>query len=282
MTSIQAVILGLVQGITEFFPISSSAHLLLVPWLFGWHLTMSLDMEKTFDVALHLGTFIAILALMYKDVWKILKAFFGSILRRKIETPDEKLAWLLLISTIPAGIVGVVFESFIEDKLGQPWLMAILMIAFGCVMWAADSLAPRKVSLSSLKWYHALAIGVAQAAALAPGVSRSGVTLSALRSLKVTRHGAVRYAFLLTIPIIGGSAVYKGLKVVANGGLPAHTGLQFILGIVAALVSGYLAARFLLSWLRTHSLRGFVWYRFAFGVLILVLIAVGFRAATIV
>jgi undecaprenyl-diphosphatase len=282
MTSLQAVILGLVQGMTEFFPISSSAHLLLVPWLFGWHLTMSLDMEKTFDVALHLGTFIAILALMWKDVWKILKAFFGSIWRRKIETPEEKLAWLLLISTIPAGIVGVVFESFIEEKLGQPWLMAILMIAFGCVMWAADSLASRKVNLSSLKWYHALAIGVAQAAALAPGVSRSGVTLSALRSLKVTRHEAVRYAFLLTIPIIGGSALYKGLKVMANGGLPAHTGLQFILGIVTALVSGYLAARFLLSWLRHHSLRGFVWYRFAFGVLILVLIAVGFRAATIV
>ena len=149
MTSFQAVILGLVQGITEFFPISSSAHLLLVPWLFGWHLTMSprLDLEKTFDVALHLGTFIAMLVLMRADVWHILKAFFGSIRRRKIQTSDEKLAWLLLISTIPAGIIGVAFENFIEDKLGQPWLMAILIIAFGVVMWAADSLSPRAKNL---------------------------------------------------------------------------------------------------------------------------------------
>jgi undecaprenyl-diphosphatase len=281
LSDFQAMILGLVQGITEFFPISSSAHLLLVPWLFGWHLTMSLDLEKTFDVALHLGTFIAILALMYADVWRILKAFFGSIWRRKIRTRDEKLAWLLLISTIPAGVIGVVFENFIEEKLGQPWLMAILIIGFGLVMWAADSRSARTEDLGSLKWYHALGVGIAQAAALAPGVSRSGVTLSALRALKVTRSEAVRYAFLLTIPIIGGSAVYKGLKVTADGGLPAGTATPFAIGIVAALVSGYLAARFLLGWLRNHSLRGFVWYRFALGVLILVVIATGVRAATI-
>ena len=281
MTTIQAVILGLVQGITEFFPISSSAHLLLVPWLFGWHLTMSLDLEKTFDVALHLGTFIAVLVLMRQDVWRLLKAFFGSIWRRKIQTRDEKLAWLLLISTIPAGLVGVAFESFIEDKLGQPWLIAILLIAFGGIMWAADSLSPRAKNLNSMRWYHALGVGIAQAAALAPGVSRSGVTLSALRGLKMNREEAVRYAFLLSVPIIGGSAVYKGLKVAMNGGLPSGTGSVFLIGIVAALVSGYLAARFLLSYLRSHSLRGFVWYRFALGVLVLVLIVAGVRTGTL-
>ena len=281
MTTIQAVILGLVQWITEFFPISSSAHLLLVPWLFGWHLTMSLDLEKTFDVALHLGTFIAVLVLMRQDVWRLLKAFFGSIWRRKIQTRDEKLAWLLLISTIPAGLVGVAFESFIEDKLGQPWLIAILLIAFGGIMWAADSLSPRANNLNSLRWYHALGVGIAQAAALAPGVSRSGVTLSALRGLKMNREEAVRYAFLLSVPIIGGSAVYKGLRVAMNGGLPSGTGSVFLIGIVAALVSGYLAARFLLSYLRSHSLRGFVWYRFALGVLVLVLIVAGVRTGTL-
>ncbi len=289
MSNIQAVILGLVQGITEFFPISSSAHLLLVPWLFGWHLTMSLDLEKTFDVALHLGTFVAVLVLMYKEVWRVLKAFFGSIWRRKIATRDEKLAWMLLISTIPAGIIGVLFENVIEERLGEPWLMAVLMIAFGVIMWVVDAWAPdsKKTggaegkNLTSVRWYQALFIGIAQAAALAPGVSRSGVTLTALRGLKITRDEAVRYAFLLTIPIIGGSAVYKGLKVAAGGGLPAGTALPFLIGIVTALVSGYLAARFLLGYLRSHSLRGFVWYRFAFGVLILVLIAAGVRAATI-
>jgi undecaprenyl-diphosphatase len=281
MTSVQAIILGLVQGITEFFPISSSAHLILVPWLFDWQLTMSLDLQKTFDVALHLGTFIAVLVLMRVDVWRLLKAFFGSIRRRKIETREERLAWLLLISTIPAGLIGVAFESFIEEKLGEPWLIGILLIVFGAVMWAADSLAPRAKNLGSLRWYQALFVGVAQAAALAPGVSRSGVTLSALRGLKITREEAVRYAFLLTIPIIGGSAVYKGAKVVAQGGLPADTGGAFLIGTVTALISGYLAARFLLGYLRSHSLRGFVWYRFALGALVLILIAAGVRTATI-
>jgi undecaprenyl-diphosphatase len=282
MTSIQAIILGLVQGITEFFPISSSAHLILVPWLFNWDISAwSLDLQKTFDVALHVGTFIAVLVLMRVDVWRLLRAFFGSIRRFKIETRDEKLAWLLLISTIPAGIIGVAFESFIEDKLGEPWLIAILLIVFGAIMWAADSLSPRSKNLGSLRWYHALYIGVAQAAALAPGVSRSGVTLSALRGLRINREEAVRYAFLLTIPIIGGSAVYKGLRVVANGGLPAGTGMPFLLGTVTALVAGYLAARFLLGYVRSHSLRGFVWYRFALGALVLILIIAGLRPPTI-
>lgn len=278
MTALQATILGIIQGITEFFPISSSAHLQLVPWLFGWEISWTPELEKTFDVALHLGTFVAILILMRTDVWKILRAFFGSIRRRKIQTPEEKLAWLLVLSTIPAAVIGVVFEDFIVEKLRAPWLMAILMIAFGFVMWAADSLSSRKKPLGSLKWYHAVGIGVAQAAALAPGVSRSGVTLTALRGLQVTRHGAVRYAFLLSIPIIGGGALYSGLKLATGGGLPDGAGTPFIAGIVTAMISGYLAARFLLSWLRHHSLRGFVWYRFAFGVLILVLIATGVRS----
>jgi undecaprenyl-diphosphatase len=279
MTVIHAAILGLVQGLTEFLPVSSSGHLILVPWLFGWHLNMSLDLEKTFDVALHLGTFIAVLVLMRRDVWKVLKAFFGSLWRRKIQTADEKLAWLLLISTIPAGLVGVAFENFIEDQLGRPLLIAILMIAFGAIMWAVDSLFARAKNLDSLRWYHALFVGVAQALALAPGVSRSGVTLSALRGLRISREAAVRYSFLLSIPIIGGSAVYKGLKVAAGSGLPAGTGEPFLIGIVTAAISGFVAAWFLLRYVRTHSLRPFVWYRFALGVLVLVLIVAGLRAA---
>jgi undecaprenyl-diphosphatase len=278
MTTIQATVLGLVQGLTEFLPVSSSAHLLLVPWLFGWHLTMSIDLEKTFDVALHAGTFVAVLVLMRHDVWRLLRAFFGSILRRKIQTADEKLAWLLLVSTIPAGLVGVAFESFIEEQLSRPLLIAILLIAFGAVMWAVDSLFSRERRLGFLRWYHALFIGVAQALALAPGVSRSGVTLSALRGLRMNREAAVRYSFLLTIPIIGGSAVYKGLKVAAAGGLPAGTGEPFLIGAATAAVSGFVAAWFLLRYVRSHSLRPFVWYRFALGALVLVLIGAGLRA----
>jgi undecaprenyl-diphosphatase len=277
MTLLQALVLGLVQGVTEFLPVSSSGHLILVPWLFGWHLTMSADLEKTFDVALHLGTFIAVLVLMRSDVWAVLKAFFGSIRRRRIATREEKLAWLLLVSTIPAGIVGVAFESFIEDRLGAPLLIAILLISFGAIMWAVDSFVARRKELTSLRWPHALLIGCAQALALAPGVSRSGVTITALRGLKLQREAAVRYSFLLTVPIIGGSALYKGAKVVMNGGLPAGTTSPFLVGTAAALVSGFFAAWFLLRYLRRHSLAVFTWYRFAMGLLVIALIATGLR-----
>ncbi len=277
MTHIQAAILGLVQGLTEFLPISSSGHLILVPWLFGWHLDLTADMNKTFDVALHFGTFLAILVLMRRDVWTLLKAFFGSIRRRKIATSDEKLVWLLLLSTIPAGIIGVALESVIEKRLGAPLLIAILLISFGVIMWVVDSRLPHTRKESSLRWPHALLVGLAQALALAPGVSRSGVTLTALRGLKLDRESAVRYSFLLTIPIIGGSALYKGAKLVTNGGLPPGTGMAFLIGTLTAMVSGFMAAWFLLRYVRNHSLTPFVWYRFALGLLVIILIAAGVR-----
>lgn len=280
MTLIQSIVLGLVQGLTEFLPVSSSGHLVLVPWLFGWNLNMSADLNKTFDVALHLGTFIAVLVLMRREVWRLLKAFFGSLWRRHIVTPDEKLAWLLFVSTIPAGLVGVAFEQFIEDKLGQPLLVGILLIAFGAIMWFVDARFRRDRALSSLRWPHALSVGLAQALALAPGVSRSGVTLTTLRGLELDRESAVRYSFLLSLPIIGGSALYKGAKLVAHGGLPAGTALSFLVGTLTAMVSGFVAAWFLLRLVRRHSLAPFVWYRFALGLLVIILIAVGVRGAS--
>ena len=281
VTALQAAILGIVQGLTEFLPISSSAHLILVPWIFGWHLFAgNVDLNKTFDVALHLGTFLAVLVFMYRDVGRILAAFFGSIWRRRIRSPEEKLAWLLLISTIPAGIVGVAFESFIETRLGQPLIMAVLLILFGALMWGVDSRAKLTRGLGSLRWPHALFVGVAQALALAPGVSRSGVTLTALRGFGLKREEAVRYAFLLSIPVVGGAAVYKALQLASQGGLPSGTGLPFLIGILTSAVSGFGAVWFLIRFLRRHSLRGFVWYRFAVGVAILIVIATGVRAGT--
>ena len=281
MTALQAAILGVVQGITEFLPISSSGHLILVPWIFGWHLFAgNTDLNKTFDVALHLGTFLAVLVFMYREVGRILASFFGSIWRRRIQTKEEKLAWLLLISTIPAGIVGVAFESFIEGKLGQPLIIGILLIAFGAIMWVVDSRSKLTKGLDSLRWGHALMVGVAQAVALAPGVSRSGVTLTALRGLGLKREEAVRYSFLLSIPVVGGAAFYKLAQLFHNGGLPAGTGEPFLIGILTSAVFGFGAVWFLLRFLRRHSLRGFVWYRFAVGVAVLVVIALGVRAGT--
>jgi undecaprenyl-diphosphatase UppP len=186
MTILQAIILGIVQGLTEFLPISSSGHLIIVPWALGWTFFIDHpDLNKTFDVALHLGTFFAVLAFFWRDVVRLLGAFFRSLARRRVETPQERLAWLLLISTIPAGLVGVALESFIEDSLGKPLLIAILMIAFGVVMWVVDMRTPQARSIDGLRRLDALLIGVAQAVALAPGVSRSGITMITARALSV-------------------------------------------------------------------------------------------------
>jgi undecaprenyl-diphosphatase len=249
--------------------------------LFGWHIfpntQAGLDLQQTFDVALHGGTFIAIVALMWREVVHLLKAVFGSIGRRTIRTRDEKIAWLLVISTIPAGLVGVAFEKTIEDKLGRPWLIAVMLIAFGVIIWAVDKAMARTRESAQMKWYEALFVGVAQAVALIPGVSRSGVTMTGLRGLKLTRSEAVRYSFLLSIPVTGGAALYKGVKVAAGKGLPAGTVSPFVIGIATAAVSGFIAAWFLLRYIKTHSFAPFAWYRFALGALVLILIATGVR-----
>ncbi len=223
MSVLQAIILGLVQGVTEFIPISSSGHLILVPWLFNWHFLLdNPDLNKTFDVALHLGTFFAVLVYFWRDIGHLLAAFFRSLRRRRAESTDERLAWLLLISTIPAGVVGVAFENFIEDRLGKPVLIAALMIVFGLVMWYVDRHARLEREMSALTRGGALGIGVAQALALAPGVSRSGITMVTGMLLGLKREAAARYSFLLSVPVIGGAAFYKALKIAADG-LPAGT-----------------------------------------------------------
>ncbi len=275
-----AIILGLVQGVTEFIPISSSGHLILVPWLFHWHsLANSTDLNKTFDVALHLGTFIAVLVYFWRDIGHLLTAFFGSLRRRRIESPDERVAWLLLISTVPAGLVGVALEKTIEDQLGKPVLIAAMMIVFGLVMWYVDRHARFERDMTALTRGGALGIGVAQALALAPGVSRSGITMVAGMLLGLTREAAARYSFLLSVPVIGGAALYKGLKIAAHG-LPAGTAVPFAVGIASATVSGFVAVWFMLAYLRRHSFAPFVIYRLTVGVGVLALIVAGVRSAT--
>lgn len=278
MTVLQAIILGLVQGICEFIPISSSGHLILVPWLFNWHFLLNNpDLNKTFDVALHLGTFMAVLAYFWRDIWALLAAFFRSLAKRRVETDQERLAWLLLIATIPAGVLGVAFESFIEDRLGKPWLIAVMMIVFGLVMWVVDRRAVFARDVDEMSRPGALAIGFAQALALAPGVSRSGVTMVGGMLLGLKREAAARFSFLLSVPVIGGAALYKGLKVAKNG-LPAGTATPFVVGIAAAAVSGFIAVWFMLAYLRRHDFRPFVIYRLIAGVAVLLLIAFGVRS----
>jgi undecaprenyl-diphosphatase len=280
MSVLQAFILGLTQGFTEFLPISSSAHLIIVPWLFNWHyLLQHPDFNKTFDVALHGGTFLAVLVYFWRDIVQLLRAWGGSIARRSIRTPQERLVWLLLVSTIPAGFFGVVFESFVEDRLGKPYLIAIMMFVFALVMWFVDRHARLQRDITHTGLVDAVIIGFAQALALAPGVSRSGLTMVAGMARGFTREAAARYSFLLSVPVIGGAAAYKAVQV-AHRGLPPGAAVPFVVGMAAAAVSGFAAVWFLLAYLRRHDFRPFVIYRILAAIAILVIIATGLRAAS--
>lgn len=280
MTILQAIILGIVQGLTEFLPISSSGHLLIVPWLFNWHFLLdNPELNKTFDVALHLGTFVAVVIYFWREIGRLLSAWVRSMTRRSLADPEARLAWFLVVSTIPAAFLGVAFESFIEERLGKPWIIAIMMIVFALVMYTVDHLARLDRDLEALTWTDAILIGIAQAFALCPGVSRSGITMMTGMALRLDRESAARYSFLLSIPVIGGAAAYKGLQV-AQDGLPAGTAAPFAVGIAAAALSGFAAIWFLLAYLRRHSFDLFVIYRIAIGVGMLILIISGVRAAT--
>ena len=280
MTILQAIILGIVQGLTEFLPISSSGHLIIVPWLFNWHFLLdNPDLNKTFDVALHLGTFVAVLVYFWREVVKLIGAWARSLARRTLADPEAKLAWLLLVSTIPAGILGVALESFIEDRLGKPWIIAITMIVFALVMYAIDHVAKLDRDLDALTWTDSILIGVAQAFALCPGVSRSGITMMTGLALRLDRESAARYSFLLSIPVIGGAAAFKAAEIAKNG-LPSGTAMPFAVGILSAAVSGFAAIWFVLDYLKRNNFNLFVIYRIVVGIAILILMAIGVRAAT--
>jgi undecaprenyl-diphosphatase len=279
MSVLEALLLGIVQGLTEFLPISSSGHLILIPWLQDYRFLLDHpEFNKTFDVALHAGTLVAAVAYFRREVVLYLRGFFSSIRKRAIETTEEKLAWVIAVGTVPAVIAGGLGESFIEDHLGQPWLVAILLIAFGALLLWADS-RPERRRLEGLSIRDGLYIGLAQVLALAPGTSRSGITITAGRFLGLERDDAARFSFLLLIPVVLGATLYKAAKAASNG-LPDGVLGPMIVGTIAAAVSGYLAIAFLLAIVRRASYRPFVYYRFAAGAAVLLLIATGVREAT--
>ena len=280
MSILQAIVLGITQGVTEFAPVSSSGHLIIVPWLFDWPILADPNLNKTFDVALHLGTLVGALVYFRHDVARYARAWFGSISARRIGSTDERLAWALLVGTIPAIIAGATLESFIQDELGQPWLIAVMLVVFGVVLYAVDRIAASRRHLEDLGVRDGLVLGVAQALALQPGVSRSGVTMTAARVLTFDRETAARFSFLLSLPVIAGAVLYKGLDL-AGEGIPPGMGGPFVAGIVASAVSGFLVIAFLLRYLRVHDFALFLWIRVAVAALIFVVIATGARPATI-
>jgi undecaprenyl-diphosphatase len=276
----QALVLGIVQGATELLPISSSGHLILVPWAANWHyLETHESFNKTFDVALHLGTLVAVVAYFWNDIVRYVVAWFGSLRRRRIETADERIAWAVAAATIPAALAGAVGESVIEKHLGDPWQIAVTLAVFGILLWLADRL-PQQRGLDEVGIRNGFLIGVAQVLALIPGVSRSGITITAGRAWKLERDDAARFSFLLLVPVVLGAVVYKGLKNVVLEPLPAGSTGPFIVGTLASIAVGLVAIKALLGYVRRHDYTIFAVYRVALAIVILILIATNARGST--
>ena len=273
---IHAIVLGLVQGLAEFLPISSSGHLLLVPWLFGWNDFTDVGTEKAVDGALHIGTLVAVIAYFRRDLVVYVREGMRLVVRReRPASPEGRLAWLLVISTIPAAAVGAVFENSIDEVLGTPGLIAVSLIAFGLLLGWAD----RRVGHRTVEQYgrsDALKIGLAQALALNPGTSRSGITITAARAIGFSRDAAARFSFLMSIPVTGGAVAFKMVKLFSDG-VPAGLVTPMIVGIITSGIAGWFAVWGTIKLVRTRSFMPFVIYRCALGVIVLVVIAAGWR-----
>ena len=279
MSILQAIVLGLVQGATEFAPVSSSGHLILVPWIFGWGAIGDADLQKTFDVALHMGTLIGALIYFRADVPRYAAAWFRSLRARRFTTPDERIAWALFIGTIPGAIAGALFENVIQEKLGAPWLIAVMLVAFGLLLVFVDRRSRSDRAFGTIGPKEGLLLGTAQALALQPGVSRSGVTITAARAMGLDRESAARFSFLLSLPIIGGAGAYKAVDL-AQTGLQGHAG-EFVAGMVASAISGFVVIWGLLRYLKRHDFTVFLGYRVAVAALVVILIVANVRDATV-
>jgi undecaprenyl-diphosphatase len=271
----QAIILGIVQGLSEFLPISSSGHLLLVPWFAGWE-ELDPSVKKSFDVALHLGTLVAVVGYFWRDVSTYVVEGTKLVFNRNVPpTTDGKLAWLFVLATLPAAAVGALFENQIDSRLGTPMIIGISLIGFGILLAIADrTLGRRKVDSFTAK--DALLVGAAQALALNPGTSRSGITMTAGRFLGFDRDAAVRISFVMSIPVIFGAVVFKFAGMIADG-VPDDLLVPMIVGIVTSALAGLLAVWGTIRIVRTRSFMPFVIYRIALGVVVLLVVATGAR-----
>ena len=267
---LKAALLGIVQGLTEFLPVSSSGHLLLVEKALHWDLLADPHLGKAFDVALHAGTFLALVLYFRKEVVRLLAAFVASLRFGVKGNEERRIAWFIVIGTIPAAIAGVKWEKVIEERLGGITLIAVQLIVFGIVLYLAERLGRKVRTLREANLGDGILIGLAQALALAPGVSRSGITISTGLARGLKRDSAARFSFLLSIPIVGGTAVYSLLKLAKDhAGLGGDMPQMFVVGMVTAAISGYLCIRYFLGYLEHRSLTPFVIYRIALGVMLL-------------
>lgn len=266
MDAVQAVILAIVQGLSEFLPISSSGHLVLMPHLFGWR-----DQGLAFDVAVHVGTLLAVVAYFRARLAAMTRAWLRSLSGRAA-TPDSRLAWYVIVGTIPVGLAGLFFGAWIEAMLRNPLFVAATLTFFGLLMWIADRFGPRERDEYGLSIRDAILIGCAQALALMPGTSRSGVTMTMARTLGLTREAAARYSFLLAVPGIGMAGAYELLQ--AASAPPDDVSWDVtLLAIAVAAITGYLCIHWLLKAIGRIGLAPFAIYRFGIAALILLMFA---------
>ena len=272
------------QGLTEFLPVSSSAHLVFVPWFLGWDDKAVTSIQ--FDVALHMGTLLAVLVYFAADWRRLIAAFFASVFERRIgDDPDRRLVWLIVLGTIPAALAGLLLESSIDAVFHDPQnlragllVIGVMMIVMGALLLLAERVGKRTIPIEGVRLPTAVAVGVAQALALIPGVSRSGSTITAGLFAGLKREAAARFSFLLSTPVVLAAGVKQVYDMTKGGGLPAGDQLGFFVGFAASAVSGFLCISFLLRYLQRHSTAPFIWYRFMLGAALLVLVLVGFRA----
>ena len=264
MTVWQAIILGVLQGLAEFLPISSSAHLALTPWILGWQ-----SPGLAFDVALHIGTLAAVLWFFRAQWVALARAAWRIVVTRRIDTEEERRVLYLIIATIPGGIGGLLLAEYAETVFRTPALIASTLIIMGVILWAVDRFAPQERPLGQMRWTHALLFGLAQVLALVPGVSRSGSTMTAGRAMGFHRESAAVFAFLMSMPITAAAAVYEVPKAIAEGGM----GAPILAGVIASGLSGWLAISVLLRYVTRHGFGVFAAYRILVGLAVLALVA---------
>jgi undecaprenyl-diphosphatase len=268
MPLLEVIILGIVQGLTEFLPVSSTAHLAVIPWLFGWP-----DPGLSYDIALHVGTLAAVLLYFFRDWVQIIGQAFGIPMEADpLVKRNRGLLWLLIAGTIPAALAGLLYQKQAETTLRTPYVIATMMIGIGLVIWLAERAGRRQKDLSHVSFVDSLTVGAAQALAVVPGVSRSGVTIAAGLFRNLDRATAARFSFLLSTPVIAGAAAKDLWDLLRHqGGIPPEMRSAFLIGIAVSAVVGGLTIKFFLAYLKQRGLTFFVLYRLVFGIMIIAL-----------
>lgn len=278
MSVLHAILLGIAQGLTEFLPVSSSGHLQIIPWLADWNdFEGRDDLKKAFDVALHLGTLVGLVACLHREVWGLVRDGIAAVAKRQSPmSPQGRLGWLLVLASVPAAAVGVGLRSVIDEADDEIWLTAVMLAVFGLLLWWADQ-RPGRRNTDDAGGRDAVLLGLAQACSLQPGVSRSGVVMTAGRLLHFDREASARLAMLMSVPVIAGAGAFLFVDIGGWGGIPSDARAGFAWGMVTSAITGFAAVKGLLALVRTRSFGPFAGYRVLVALLVISLMAASVR-----